>query len=118
MLVSGDERVSQETKSENLSTKIGPLPGAVDARMVRCGKPNCRCERTAELHGPYYVRRWRVAGERRSKYIKKQDILSTKHAVETYRRQQKQTRQELRDALRTFRNLRTFIFDLLLRDLQ
>src|SRR5262249_17240096 len=105
----------RKTKSEDPTTKIVPLPGAIDARMVRCGKPNCRCERTAELHGPYYVRPWRVAGERRSKYIKKQDILSTKNAVETYRRQQKQARQELRDALRTFRSLRTFMFDLLLR---
>ena len=31
------------------------LPGGVIDRMMRCGKPNCRCNGDAgELHGPYH----------------------------------------------------------------
>lgn len=112
MLVTKQATESRETKGEYLSTKISPMPGAIEARLVRCGKPNCRCA-SAELHGPYYVRRWRLAGERRSKYVKKRDVLRVKTAVETYRRQQKETREELREALRTFRSIRSLIFDLL-----
>ena len=85
-----------------MSTKIEPLPGAIDARFVRCGKANCKCLK-GELHGPYYVRRWREYGQRRSKYVKKRDVLAMKVAVETYRQDQRQARQELREALRTAR---------------
>lgn len=31
------------------------LPGGVVERMMRCGKPNCRCSADPlELHGPYH----------------------------------------------------------------
>lgn len=41
------------------------LPGGVIERMMRCGKPNCRCAADSpHLHGPYY--QWGYTKERRS----------------------------------------------------
>ena len=30
------------------------LPGTLQKRQYRCGKPNCRCATKGLLHGPYY----------------------------------------------------------------
>jgi hypothetical protein len=30
------------------------IPGTVQKRLYRCGKPNCRCVTQGILHGPYY----------------------------------------------------------------
>src|SRR5438552_8110110 len=30
------------------------IPGTVQKRLYRCGKPNCRCVTQGLLHGPYY----------------------------------------------------------------
>jgi hypothetical protein len=39
----------------------------LQARMVRCGKPNCtRCP-----HGPYWYAHWTEGGRRRSRYVGK-----------------------------------------------
>ena len=39
----------------------------LQARLVRCGKPNCtRCP-----HGPYWYAYWTEAGRRRSRYVGK-----------------------------------------------
>jgi len=95
-------------KVEGLPTKMA---GYIEPRMIRCGKPNCKCAK-GELHGPYYVQRWRSSGHKASKYIKKQDVLTAKLAVETYRRQQKQARRELQEALRTLRGFRVGLLDL------
>ena len=41
------------------------LPGGVIDRMMRCGKPNCRCEADPpELHGPYHQWAYTRAGRR------------------------------------------------------
>ena len=101
-----------QTKIENWGTKIAPIPGDLNARFVRCGKPNCKCAK-GELHGPYYVRRFRSGGHRSSKYVKKGDVLTVKLAVETYRQEKKQSRREMREALRTIRTMRSRLFDLL-----
>lgn len=106
-------RESRKTKTPKVGTKIDPLPGDLNARMVRCGKSNCRCS-TGKLHGPYYVRRWRVHRERHSMYVKKQDVAGVKTAVLTYRCQQKRFRRELSDALKTLRGLRSILLNSLL----
>ena len=105
-------RESRETKIEKTGTKIEPLAGDVNARMVRCGKPNCKCAK-GELHGPYYVRRWREFGQRRSKYVKKADVLTAKVAVETYRRQRKEQRQSWQLAMQTLRRFRLNLLNLM-----
>lgn len=41
------------------------LPGGVIERMMRCGKPNCRCSADRpELHGPYHQWAYSKAGRR------------------------------------------------------
>lgn len=101
-----------ETKIEKMTTKIAPLPGAMESRMIRCGKPNCKCAK-GKLHGPYYVRRFRSGGYRSSKYVKIRDVLTVKMAVETYKKEQRQSRKEMREAIRTLRLMRSRLFDLL-----
>ena len=40
------------------------LPGSVEVRRTRCGKPNCRCKaEPAQLHGPYIVWTRKVDGK-------------------------------------------------------
>jgi hypothetical protein len=39
----------------------------LQARMVRCGKPNC----THCPHGPYWYAHWTEGGRRRSRYVGK-----------------------------------------------
>lgn len=95
-------RARRETKVKKMSTKIEPLPGALDSRMVRCGKPNCRCA-GGELHGPYYVRRWRSDGQRSSVYVRKRDVPAVKRAVETYRQERRQDRRRMQEAMLAFR---------------
>src|SRR5215471_14693612 len=97
------EERDRKSKSEKPPPKIVPLPGAIESRMIRCGKPTCRCAR-ADLHGPYFVRRWREKGRRRSQYVRKKDVLRVKVAVQTFRWQQNRDRQELREALRMLRS--------------
>src|SRR5436853_6143287 len=114
MLAMKRTRESGETKTAKMGTKIEPLPGDLNARFVRCGKPNCKCAK-GDLHGPYYVRRWREFGQRRSKYVKKGDVFAMKVAVETHRRQKKQARREWREAIKTLRGFRYNLLDLFLQ---
>lgn len=39
------------------------IPGTVQRRLYRCGKPNCRCMTDNILHGPYYQWTRKVAGK-------------------------------------------------------
>ena len=39
------------------------IPGTVQRRLYRCGKPNCRCMTANILHGPYYQWTRKVAGK-------------------------------------------------------
>lgn len=39
------------------------LPGTVQKRLYRCGKPNCRCLIEGLLHGPYYQWTRKVSGK-------------------------------------------------------
>ena len=41
------------------------LPGGVVDRMMRCGKPNCRCSANpSQLHGPYHQWGYSKGGRR------------------------------------------------------
>lgn len=44
---------------------MGPyvLPGSVQKREFRCGKPNCRCMTQGTLHGPYIQWTRKVSGK-------------------------------------------------------
>jgi hypothetical protein len=99
------KRESRETKTEEMGTKIEAIRGDVNARMVTCGKPNCKCAK-GELHGPYFVYRLRTYGKRHSKYIPKRDVSAVKLAVEQGRAERKQSRRELQETMRTLRMMR------------
>jgi hypothetical protein len=46
------------------------LPGGIIDRMMRCGKPNCRCtDDTGELHGPYHQWGYSRAGRRHTRRL-------------------------------------------------
>jgi hypothetical protein len=88
-----------------MGTKIEAIRGDVNARMVTCGKLNCKCAK-GELHGPYFVYRVRTYGKRHSKYIRKRDVSAVKLAVEQGRAERKQSQRELQEAIRTLRLMR------------
>jgi hypothetical protein len=92
-------------KVDEKPTKMGPMGGTIEGRMIRCGKPNCKCAK-GDLHGPYYVRRWREYGKRCSKYVKKGDVSATFQALSEHRRQQKQARMAIGEAMKAFRGIR------------
>lgn len=75
--------------SQETLVKTG-LPGTVCARLVRCGRHNCRCA-AGELHGPYHYRYWREAGRLRCQYVPKMDVASVSAACQ--RRRQEERRQ-------------------------
>ncbi len=39
------------------------LPGTVQTRHYRCGKPNCRCMTQGQLHGPYEQWTRKISGK-------------------------------------------------------
>jgi len=39
------------------------LPGTLQKRRYRCGKPNCRCVTEGILHGPYYQWTRKISGK-------------------------------------------------------
>jgi len=39
------------------------IPGTVQKRLYRCGKPNCCCVKENRLHGPYYQWTRKVGGK-------------------------------------------------------
>ena len=63
----------------------GELLGSLHQEYKRCGKSTCRCASglPADLHGPYWVRRWRdAAGRTRKQYVRKDDVNSVRDAIE------------------------------------
>lgn len=39
------------------------IPGTMQKRQYRCGKPNCRCVTKGILHGPYYQWTRKISGK-------------------------------------------------------
>jgi len=39
------------------------IPGTLQKRQYRCGKPNCRCATGGVLHGPYYQWTRKISGK-------------------------------------------------------
>ena len=92
--------------------KIAPLPGFLQADLVRCGKPNCRCAR-GQRHGPYWYRRWHENGREHRQYIKAADVEAVRAACLAYRRQQRERRQTTEAGLAQWRKERQRLKDLL-----
>jgi hypothetical protein len=81
--------VRGENKNQKAVTKT-ILPGHVQQRRVRCGKPNCRCAR-GEFHTAHYWA-WDAYGVRYRRYIRREDVAHMKAACEAHRKWQVQER--------------------------
>jgi len=97
-------------KPANSLPKIEPLPGAICAQLVRCGRANCRCSR-GELHGPFHYRFYYAAGKLRKKYVRKQDLLAVIKACSIYKEQRVVWRTMIKDAQNQWRELRAQLKD-------
>ncbi len=73
-----------KTKSANPATKMSDLlPGHVQMRRIKCGKPNCKCAK-GELHIAYY-HVWHEGGRRFQRYIKKSHLEAVRKACQENR---------------------------------
>src|SRR4051794_13343529 len=73
--------------AQQLHTKeraIKPVKGEVCTQHIRCGKPECRCNR-GELHGPYFYLIWREGERVRKFYVKAADVDYVLSCCDVYR---------------------------------
>jgi hypothetical protein len=89
----GEEKVQRSRRTGSWDEKgrsvpkIVPLPGALYAARVRCGRSNCRCLVGGDAsHGPYLYRRWLEGGRRRSQYVKAEDAERVRAGLAEWRR--------------------------------
>jgi Family of unknown function (DUF6788) len=76
----------RKTKKAKLTTKTTAemLSGHVERRMVRCGKPNCKCSR-GELHGPYFYHVTTYSTHRHRAYIRRARVAEVIQACAAHR---------------------------------
>lgn len=61
--------------------------GTLSKRMMKCGKPNCRCASDpAARHGPYYEWARMRAGKPTHRYVSQQQAQILRQAIDNYRR--------------------------------
>ena len=56
-------RGDYEAAKAHIQTLGYVLPGSLQKRLYRCGKPNCRCQVGGPLHGPYYQWTRKIEGK-------------------------------------------------------
>ena len=86
------------------------LPGFITSVRVRCGKPNCRCNRGARHIAYYHVTYSR--GFRFRKYVRRDQVADVRAACKAYRDLQAQLRAgraEYKQLLAQTRNLAKLI---------
>ena len=89
-------------------------PGAVIAQHKRCGKPSCRCARTAEgggggLHGPYFYLFRRVEGRLTKTYLRPSEVEAARAACAEWRDFQARLLAQRREAMGLFRRMRQML---------
>jgi len=94
-----------ETQSNGTLPKTEPLPGAVCAQYVRCGRPGCKCAK-GELHGPYYYRFYRERGRLRKVYVRPAEVEAVRAACEARRARRRESREARAQVTAYFRVLR------------
>jgi len=63
------------------------LPGSINQRHTRCGKPNCACHADPpHLHGPYWHWTRKVANKTVGKYLNKDQASECRRWVDNDRR--------------------------------
>jgi hypothetical protein len=95
----------RKKESNQKLPKTEPLPGAVCAQWIRCGRPNCKCAK-GELHGPYYYRFWREHGRQHKAYVRSGDLEQVRAACEARRARRRESRSARAQVTRYFRLLR------------
>jgi hypothetical protein len=101
---------SANTTHKNAAVPVDePLPGHVSEEFFRCGRARCRC-RDGQRHGPYYVWVWWQDGQRRRRYIPRDQADQIRARCNQWRNERRSRRraqvqwrqhlQELRPVLR------------------
>ena len=81
---------SKDTKTENQNPAIKILPGFIARVRIRCGKPNCRCNRGARHIAYYHV--MYLHGFRFRQYVRRNQVEEMREACEAHRKLQAQLR--------------------------
>jgi hypothetical protein len=84
---------------------------ALTKHGVRCGKPNCRCQR-GELHA-YAALFWRdTAGRQRRRYVRQADFPAVEQIITQRRAADRVTRRQVAEAAAELRALRRWLREL------
>jgi hypothetical protein len=81
----------------------------------RCGRPNCKCS-SGSLHGPFFYHVWYVQGTRYKSYVKRADSDRIKAGIEAFqaqKREQQQSRAEIKAILRENREAHRKLYAIL-----
>jgi hypothetical protein len=62
------------------------IPGTLQKRQYRCGKPNCRCATQNILHGPYYQWTRKVSGKTVNINLDEESVPKVKEWIKNHRR--------------------------------
>jgi hypothetical protein len=65
------------------------VPGSVQKREYRCGKPNCRCMTEGILHGPYYQWTRKIRGTTVNINLEKQAAITVQEWIRNNRKLRK-----------------------------
>jgi len=97
-----------------LHTRPLMLSGTVEAKRVRCGRANCRCQADpAHAHGPYHYLVHRTSGGARSRLYIPPHLLPEVQRLVQVRQAQEAARQESRRTFeRLYREARQLLRDL------
>jgi hypothetical protein len=83
------------------------IPGSVQKRRYRCGKPNCRCVLEGLLHGPYYQWTRKVGGKTINLNLDPQSAHLVKQWIQNNRRLRQLCRRLERISLAALQNHQT-----------
>jgi len=74
-----------ETLKRQLRT-LGPLhPGSLSQQYQVCGRPGCRCQKTAQRHGPYWKLRYVHRGGQVCRFVRAAYAAEVKKRLATYK---------------------------------
>lgn len=80
-------KVSIKEIKKKLS-KLGIMhPGSINTQYNVCGNPNCACKNkeNPKKHGPYYQLSYSNKGKSTTKFIKEEEIKTTRKQIENYK---------------------------------
>jgi len=65
------------------------VPGSIQKREYRCGKPNCRCMTEGILHGPYYQWTRKIRGKTVNINLERETAMTVKEWIRNNRKLRK-----------------------------